>query len=230
MADTIHVTNPSPPSSGNPEARIGLVERDVSGLKEGFATLSGKVDTGFEKLSSKLESKTSTNWTPIGIVGGALVTIGLTVAGWGFALFGNFQSRTEGSLADIKAAMTASAADRKAENAGLDAKIEAAAEKTMPRVEVMDRLQWGKDARVQEQVVTNARIERTEADVKQLQNVVVPRGEHVEQWSHQKSIDEGIQREVDEVRKQLGDLNSPRDTIQQILRRLDDVERLRRPQ
>jgi DNA-binding winged helix-turn-helix (wHTH) protein len=48
-------------------------------------------------------------------------------------------------------------------------------------------------------------------------------------WAGQPVKDEALQRQINQVRKKITDLNTPHDTIQGILRRLDDLDWRRPP-
>ena len=63
-----------------------------------------------------------------------------------------------------------------------------------------------------------------ERDIDTVQKSIVPHGEHGEIWAGQRTKDEALQRQIDQVRKDVTDLNTPRDTIQGILRRLDELD------
>lgn len=185
--------------SENLDGRVVGLEKDVAGLKDSVVLLGGDMRRGFENISLDLKAKSTTNWQPIGMAVAAI----LTVSGWGFSYIGGFQNRLESQVQ----------------------KIEAAAGHFSTKDEVKERFLGAQLRRDDAQRMTDARIERVEKDVSAIQSTMVPRGEHSEVWSSQRQRDENLQRQIDAAKKELTDLNTPRDTLQGILRRLEDVER-----
>jgi hypothetical protein len=53
----------------------GEVRDFKADVANGFASIRTSIDSGLGRMSQALDTKTSTNWTPIGIVVSALVTI-----------------------------------------------------------------------------------------------------------------------------------------------------------
>jgi hypothetical protein len=187
---------------GDAWSRVLLVEKDVSSLKETMNSLAGTVDRGFIAISTELKARGTTNWTPIGMMIGAV----LTVSGWGFGLFSSYQARTDAAIAEQK-----TVAKNFVARDDINDKFFVAREKNNDRAQAQD-----------------ARVSRLERDVETASKEIVPRGEHAEKWSHQRSIDDHLQKQVDQLRGELNGLNSPRDTVQNILKRLEEVERERR--
>ena len=108
------------------------------------------------------------------------------------------------------------------------AKQEQRVERFVPREDLDTRFSVAGQRRDDMQRLADARADRIERDVDGLQKSIVPRGEHAEVWAGQRSKDEGLQRQIDALRKDLSDLNTPRDTIQGMQRRIDQLEAERR--
>lgn len=185
--------------SDNLDRRVVGLEKDVAGLKDSVVSLGGDMRRGFENISLDLKAKNTTNWQPIAMAVGAI----LTISGWGFSYIGGFQNRLEAQVQ----------------------KIESAAGHFSTKDDVKERFTAAQLRRDDAQRMTDARIERVEKDVSTIQSTMVPRGEHNEVWSGQRQKDENLQRQIDASKKDLSDLNTPRDTLQSILRRLEDMER-----
>lgn len=161
------------------------------------------IEDGIKSIVTKLDARSGINWAPISI----LVTVLAIVGGMGFSWINAGQGRLE----------------------GLIAKVEGRTESFVPRVDLDARFNVITQRRDDLQRLTDARIERVERDVDTVQKTLVPRGEHDERAAAQRQKDEGIQRQIDSLRKDLSDLNTPRDTIQAMQRRIDELERGRRP-
>jgi len=192
-------TQAQPHTVGDYAERLVRVEKDVAGLTAGLASLTGSVERGFAALTTDLKARSSTNWQPISL----LAMILIAFAGWGWALFGSYQARTDAAIAEQKVVSG----------------------RFVDRQDIADKFQVGKEKNDLRQNMTDARIARIEADIERLTKQVVPRGEHNTLGELQRMKDEGFQRQIDGLRKDLGDLNTPRDTIQGMQRRIDELER-----
>lgn len=190
-------------AQGDYAERLVRVERDVVGLRDGLTGLSNQVTVGFKSIADDLKARSAFNWQPVSI----LVIAIIAVAGWGWALFGSYQSRTDAAIAEQKSV----------------------AQSFVPRTDLNDRFAVIAQRRDDLQRLSDARVERIERDIDSLQKALVPRGEHDERSAAQRQKDDGIQRQIDSLRKDLSDLNTPRDTIQAMQRRIDELERGRRP-
>lgn len=182
--------------------RLVRNERDIAGLKEGMTALTNTVDKGFHALAADLKSRSSINWTPISIL---VTVLGLIGSGF-FAFLSSGQGRLEAMIT----------------------KQEMRSERYVPREDLDKRFDVITQRRDDLQRLSDARVERIERDMDAIQKTVVPRGEHGEVWAGQRVKDEALQRQIDQVRKEVTDLNTPRDTMQGILRRLDELDRERR--
>nr|WP_156453666.1 hypothetical protein [Methylobacterium sp. CCH5-D2] len=186
---------------GDYAERLVRVERDVAGLKEGMSNLATTVDKGFRELTGDLKARSGINWAPISI----LVTVLGLIGTGGVAYLNAGQSRLEVAIS----------------------KQELRAERFVPREDLEARFTTLGQRRDDLQRLSDARVERIERDVEALSKQVVPRGEHEQTWAGQRSRDDGLQRQLDTLRQELASLNTPRDTIQSIMRRLDEIERRR---
>ena len=156
------------------------------------------IKSGISLIMQKLDARSSINWQPIGI----LVTVLGIIGGMGFTWINSGQGRLE----------------------LLIAKVEARSEAYVPRADLDKRFDVISQRRDDLQRASDARVERIERDIDTMQKSIVPRGEHGEVWAGQRVKDEALQRQIDQVRKDVSDLNTPRDTIQGILRRLDELD------
>lgn len=201
-----HQQQQQQPPSFSPGAdyaeRLVRNERDIAGLKEGMTALTNTVDKGFQALAADLKSRSSINWTPVSIL---VTVLGLIGSGF-FAFLSSGQGRLEAMIT----------------------KQEVRSERYVPREDLDKRFEVITQRRDDLQRLIDARVERIERDVDAIQKSVVPRGEHGEIWAGQRLKDEALQRQIDQMRKEVSDLNTPRDTVQSILRRLDELDRERR--
>ncbi len=194
------IQQPQPPSDA---ARLFAVEKDVAGLKETLSALATSVNDGFRNISAEMKARSTTNWQPVQI--GLTV---VTIAG------GIFFTWVNANTSRIEAAI---------------AKQEARAERYVPREDLDTRFAVISQRRDDLQRLTDARIERVERDVDTVQKMLVPRGEHDERAAAQRQKDEGLQRQIDDLRKGQAELNTPRDAFLSMQRRIDELERGRRP-
>jgi hypothetical protein len=88
----------------------------------------------------------------------------------------------------------------------------------------------GKERRDDNLRVAEARFTRLEADLDQLQKLIVPRGEHEEHWRGQAARDIELQREIDTNTSQLAGIYSPKDELAALQRHIEDLDRMIRQQ
>lgn len=162
-------------------------------------TRMGAVEDGIKTIVGKLDQRSQMNWAPISI----LVSVLAIVGSMGFAWI-------NGGQTDLKA---------------LIAKVEARTESYVARPDLDMRFKTAAEKRDDAQRMTDANIARVERDVDTIQRQVVPRGEHDQIWAGQRARDTDLQRQIDEQRKGLAELSTPRDAVQSMLRRLDDLEK-----
>lgn len=189
-----------PQLGGDYNARLGVLENDVAGIKSGISL-----------IMQKLDGQGKVPWGAIiGAFIGAITLIVTIVGSIGTLAFSPLSS----GILDLKSSLV---------------KMEARSERYVPREDLDTRFSTITQRRDDLQRLTDARIERVERDVEAVQKQLVPRGEHSEVWAGQRGKDDNIQRQIDGLRKELSDLNTPRDTIQAMQRRIDELERMRRP-
>lgn len=167
----------------------------------------GGIEDGIKTIVGKLDTRDRIPWGVISGFAGLILTVIASIGGLAFRPLGD-------GIADLKASLV---------------KMEARSERYVPRENLDTRFTTITQRRDDLQRLSDARVERVERDLDALQKQVVPRGEHSEVWAGQRGKDDNIQRQIDGLRKDLSDLNTPRDTIQAMQRRIDDLERLRRP-
>ncbi|MGX9980241.1 hypothetical protein [Methylobacterium fujisawaense] len=185
------------PMTGRPmEERIGALEVRVGSLQEGI-----------QHIVAKLDSRDRVPWGAIiGSCLGAITLIVTLVSGIGALAF----SPLSAGITDMKAAFV---------------KMEARADRYVPREDLDARFSVITQRRDDLQRLTDARVERIERDLDAVSKQVVPRGEHEQMWAAQRARDADLQRQADQNRQGLYDLNTPRDTIQGMQRRIDELER-----
>ncbi|MCJ2108012.1 hypothetical protein MKK70_22075 [Methylobacterium sp. E-041] len=177
------------------ESRIGILENGVAGIL-----------SRLENISTKLDNRDKVPWGAlIGSALGAITLIVTLISGIGALAFSPLST----GMADLKSAIV---------------KMESRADRYVPREDLDTRFGVITQRRDDLQKASDARVERIERDVDAMQKSIVPRGEHGEVWAGQRVKDEALQRQIDQVRKDVTDLNTPRDTIQGILRRLDELD------
>lgn len=186
---------------------IGALQQRVYGLESGqrsmsesVSALSSKVETLFASLASKIEERSRPQY-PL------LISIGL---------FGLAVITAVGALAyapirenqtDLKMAMV-----EMAKTVG-----------TLGERFVSIRELDGRSGR------TRSEMERVNADLKALEAVTVPRGEHTERWRGFDASVVNLQRQIDDQNKKFGDTFSLRDALQQMQREIDRLRTERRP-
>lgn len=188
-----------PYMAGDYAERLVRVEKDVAGLTSGLASLTGSVERGFAALTSDVKARSTINWQPIAILLGVLGSLGTM----GFTWINTGQGRLELAIA----------------------KVETAAQRYVPREDLDARFNVITQRRDDLQRLTDNRIERVERDLDAITKQIVPRGEHEQMWAAQRARDADLQRQADQNRQGLYDLNTPRDTIQGMQRRIDELER-----
>ncbi len=202
MADTNTVHVGPMASTPNYDVRLVTVESDVAGLKKGLGDLTSTVVTGFEKITTKLEAKTSPNWHLAAIV--APLIISAVAAVW--VLFSNYEARVESAFNEQKVA----------------------AARFMSREDIVALTNSGKEIADLKMQIVGKDVSRISDDVKLLQSQIVPLSTHQELWAKQGETNKGLASGIDETRKALADITAPKDTISRIYKRLDDVEGLAR--
>ena len=76
----------------------------------------------------------------------------------------------------------------------------------------------------------DGKIAESNAEILRLREAVVPRGEHVEKWNGITQSIANVQRQVDDLGKQVGSSYTLRDKIIELQKQLDDVQgQMRRP-
>lgn len=185
------------PMTGRPtEERLGALEVRVGGIEDGI-----------RHIVTKLDSRDKVPWGAIiGSCLGAITLIVTLVSGIGALAF----SPLSAGITDMKAAFV---------------KMEARADRYVPREDLDARFSVITQRRDDLQRLTDARVERIERDLDAASKQIVPRGEHEQMWAAQRARDADLQRQSDQNRQGLYDLNTPRDTIQGMQRRIDELER-----
>ena len=192
------------PMTGRPmDERITSLEVRVGGIEDGI-----------KHIVNKLDQKDRTPWGMLIGAAGFMVTIIGSIGGLAF-------SPLSSGIADVKAAIVKF--EGKTESYMKREDIEA--QITGVRVAFDDRFKVSAERRNDLQVRSDDRMARIERDVDALQKAVVPRGEHEQTWAGQRMKDDALQRQLDQARADLNGLNTPRDTIQGMQRRIDELER-----
>lgn len=179
--------------------RDAASHRDEGSRLATLETRMGQLEDGFKTMIAKLDARSGINWAPVSI----MVTIMVATLGAGFAYINGSMSRLETG----------------------QEKAERRSESYVPRVDLETRFTVLAQRRDDAQRVTDGRMERSERDIDALQKGQVPCGEHEQMWLRQRDVDSEFRRQFDEVRKAYGDLYTPRDTILDLRRRLEEMER-----
>lgn len=76
-----------------------------------------------------------------------------------------------------------------------------------------------------EKVETTAKVARSEigAELKDMRAAVVPRGEHEQRWRSLEATDITLGARIDEARKTLADLYSPKDAFKEMQQQINDL-------
>ncbi|WP_454102877.1 MULTISPECIES: hypothetical protein [Methylobacterium] len=152
-----------------------------------------------QDIRSDLKTRSSINWAPVNI----MLAVCTVAGGMFFTWVNSNNGRLEGAIA----------------------KVEARTEAYVPRQDLDTRFAVVSQRRDDLQRLTDARVERVERDLDTITKQLVPRGEHEQMWAAQRARDADLQRQSDQNRQGLYDLNTPRDTIQGMQRRIDELER-----
>ena|ERR1700744_5047636 len=67
-------------------------------------------------------------------------------------------------------------------------------------------------------------IDQNKSDIRDIRGQIVPRSEHVEKWNSQRDRDAEIQREIDQIRLEIGSQWSVGKELENINNRLDKIE------
>lgn len=67
-------------------------------------------------------------------------------------------------------------------------------------------------------------VQRLDAATRQLQDQIVPRGEHAEKWRSSDSTFVSLQRQIEEINKKFGDTYSMRDALNDLIKRIERQE------
>lgn len=173
----------------------------------------GGIEDGIKHIVAKLDSRERLPWGVLVGTAGFVVTLIGSIGGLAF-------TPLSAGISDVKA--TILKFEAKTENFMKREDIEAQISGLKKNVD--DRLVVAADRRNDLQTRTDDRMTRIERDIDGLQKVVIPRGEHDERSAAQRVKDDGFQRQIDELRKDFSGIYTPRDNVQSMMRRLDDLE------
>lgn len=176
-----------------------LQPRDTDTRLGILETAVSDIRSVMQDIRSDLKTRSSINWAPVNI----MLAVCTVAGGMFFTWVNSNNGRLEGAIA----------------------KVEARTEAYVPRQDLDTRFSVISQRRDDLQRLTDARVERVERDLDALAKQLVPRGEHEQMWAAQRARDADLQRQADQNRQGLYDLNTPRDTIQGMQRRIDELER-----
>ena len=163
----------------------------------------GGIEDGIKTIVGKLDSRDRIPWGVIGTFAALVLSVIASIGGLAFRPLGD-------GIADLKVALV---------------KMENRADRYVPREDLDNRFAVISQRRDDLQRLTDARVERIERDLDTAIKQIVPRGEHEQMWAGQRARDADLQRQADQNRQGLYDLNTPRDTIQGMQKRIDELER-----
>ncbi|MBN4095661.1 hypothetical protein [Methylobacterium sp. OT2] len=183
----------------NPQALASAQGRDTDTRLGILETAVSDIRSVMQDIRSDLKTRSSINWAPVNI----MLAVCTVAGGMFFTWVNSNNGRLEGAIA----------------------KVEARTEAYVPRQDLDTRFAVVSQRRDDLQRLTDARVERVERDLDTITKQLVPRGEHEQMWAAQRARDADLQRQSDQNRQGLYDLNTPRDTIQGMQRRIDELER-----
>lgn len=185
---------------------VGVLEQRVYGLETGLQTFRtdtanqiNALSTQISGLGGKLEERAKVPWQALGFMLTFVVVIG------GLVWYPQNDRLTR--LTEV---------------------VEKLVDTNVTRREYEGRLTTLGQLRDQQAAAVNDRIARLETQARETAAGIVPRGEHSEKWLAQRDRDADLQRQVDSLRKDFGELYSPRDALKSMQQRIDDLERLLR--
>lgn len=201
---------------------IGALQQRVNGLDagqqqltNGLTVLTSRVETLFAGLSAKIEERGRPQYGLMVTAGGFALAVIIAIGGLAYAPI----RQNQGDLKQASVATNVAVADlAKSTTASFTALSEKVAREFVSVREL--------DARSGR---TQTDISRILQDQKIIAEQIVPRVEHNER---NRSVDAqiaGVQRQVDDVKKAFGDTFSLRDALQQLQRRIDQLEGRRAP-
>lgn len=177
----------------------GVLSERVDGLQADFASFRSEIGSTLKALSDKFDERSRTPWGHIWSAAGVLMTVLVALGGLAF------YPVSQGQTALAKALDTVS--ERMVTEKELGAVVANAAARR-------------DDAQRQ----TEARFARAEADIDGLQKSVVPRGEHEREQAEQRRVDDGLEREIADLRDRLKGY-VPAEAVAPFVKQLDDLQR-----
>lgn len=193
--------------SDEAQVNIGALQQRVYGLETGlrsigdnFSNLSARVETLFAGLSSKIEERSRPQYPLLISIG--LFGLAVIAAVGGLAYAPIRENQTDLKMAMVEMAKTVGSLGER-----------------FVSIRELD----GRSGRTQSEMA------RVNADLKALEAVTVPRGEHTERWRGFDAAVVNLQRQIDDQNKKFGDTFSLRDALQQMQREIDRLRAERRP-
>lgn len=182
---------------------VHVLEERVFGLGKEFQTFRAEttsqiagIAAQISAIGAKIEDRAKVPWQAMGVVLSALVVVG------GLVWYPQNDRLTR--LTEV---------------------VEKLIDTNITRREYEGRLGTLGQLRDQQAAASADRIERLEKQVRETASGIVPRGEHTEKWLAQRDRDADLQRQVDSLRKDFGELYSPRDALKSMQQRIDDLDR-----
>lgn len=192
--------------SDEAQVNIGALQQRVFGLESAMralgdsqSSLASRVETLFAGLSSKIEERSRPQYPLLISIG--LFGLAVIAAVGGLAYAPIRENQSDLKLAMVEMAKTVGSLGEK-----------------FVSIRELD----GRSSR------TRSEMDRVNSDLKALEAVTVPRGEHTERWRGFDASVLGLQRQIDEQNKKFGDTFSLRNALQQMQRRIDQLEASRR--
>lgn len=204
----------------DPMAQYARLSERVENQGKDIVDLRSNMNTGFQSvnaslttLSNELRSNSKTQWPVIWAAAGVCFTVLAT----GGAFFYNSLSKGQDRLdaAVVKQAEIAQASITK-----LAETTQSSLSQITSTMITRQEMDW-RQARGQEDR------QRMEQTIKDIRDGLVPRAEHERVWANYTSQDEGLQRQLDEMKQAQGSVYGQRDIILDLRERLDRMERSR---
>lgn len=192
------------------QQRVFGLESSQRNLADGLSNLASRVETLFAGLATKIEERSRPQY-PLLISLGLLGLAVVSSVGWlAYAPIRENQTDLKASIVEMTKVIGASNERLNDRFAGLGERF------------VSIRELDGRSNR------TTSELARINQDIKALESITVPRGEHTERWRGFDNQIVGLQRQIDDQKKQFGDTFSFRDALLQMQRRIDQLEAARR--
>lgn len=190
------------------EQRVYNIEGSIHSLRQHTDQQITGLSQQISGLGAKFDERGKIQWPAFSLFLGVILAVG-TLAYWPVR---ENQARQDVIIAKMDERYFAT--------------VEKMGDRVNLRFVTKDEFGFGAKLRDTLQAETNDKIRRVNEDIKAIERTLVPRGEHEEKWRGSDARFADVQRRIDEIKKDFGDLYSPRDAFKNMQQRIDDLERL----